>query len=376
MNKRRMGKVLTVLLSVLLVCLAIVLLVTWNGAPRKVPGLTGKERTLLRIWVVDAPGGAVSWLKGQLRTFEKQHPGLSTYLRTVDAAELSAPDAVLPDMVLYMPGNVTVPETLFVPMTGEVTVREDGLIREELLRCGRWQGMQYGLPLCWAGWVLAIDSALEPGTAVTPAPTTLLGKPVSTDGPATQEPGYPMEEAMQAEHALQAPAGTALFTLGLLLEHHPPLPEDFAALSSGEVYAAFQKRQCATAMLTTGQVTAFEGIVSGGGGFPFRVMTAEEVITDQVWLASITPDAPKEAAWLLAHLTSAEAQTALSSQGLFTVRRDMTLYASGMPAKVERAGRSSLAAINAYIPAADVLPAAWQFFQGTSTLDEALLPLL
>ena len=67
----------------------------------EVPGLKGKERTLLRIWVTEAPGGAVSWLKGQLRAFEKQHPGVSTYLRTVDAAELAHPEAVLPDVVLY-----------------------------------------------------------------------------------------------------------------------------------------------------------------------------------------------------------------------------------------------------------------------------------
>lgn len=376
MNKHRWIRALTALLSVALIGLLIVGLTSMNGTNQVIPGLTGKERTLLRIWVVDGPGGAVSWLKGQLKTFEKKHPGVSTYLRKVDAAELSDRDTVLPDVVLYIPGNLTAPESLFLPMTGEAIIREDGLVREELLRCGRWQGKQYGLPLCWAGWILAIDSALEPGTAATPAPTTLLGKPAATDANTPPELGYPMEAAQHTDCTLQAPGGTALFTLGLLLEKHPPLPNDFATLSSGDVYAAFQKRQCATAMLTTGQVTAFEGIVSGGGGFPFRIMAADEVVTDQVWLASITPDAPKEAALLLARLTSAEAQKSLAAQGLFTVRRDLTLYAAGTSAKVEQAGRASLAAINAYIPTEDVRSDAWQFFQGTRTLDEALLPLL
>ena len=152
------------------------------------PSLSAAERTLLRIWILDAPGGGQSWLKQQLRQYEKQHPGVSTYLRTVSAQELIDPDVILPDIVLYMPGQITQPEALFMPLSGS-TVARDGLLRAELLRCGRWQGNQYGLPLCWGGWVLAIDSALEPEQAVTPAPTTLLGKPAMTAASATQEPG-------------------------------------------------------------------------------------------------------------------------------------------------------------------------------------------
>ena len=335
----------------------------------EVPGLKGKERTLLRIWVTEAPGGAVSWLKGQLRAFEKQHPGVSTYLRTVDAAELAHPEAVLPDVVLYMPGDVSAPDGLFLPMTGEATAREGGLLREELLRCGRWRGTQYGLPLCWGAWVLAIDGTLEPDRASTPAPTTLLGRPAATDAPSTPEPGYPMEAASKAACALQSPKGAALFTLGRLLEGYPPLPENFAALPSAEVFAAFRSGKCATAMLTTGQVMALTER-------PFRVLATEEVITDQVWLGSITKGAPKEAALLLAHLTGPEAQNALSAQGLHNVREDLTLYTVGVPARVESAARKALTAINAYTDAQQAEAAAWQFFQGTIPLDEALLPLL
>ena len=363
--KRR--RIITCILCLGLLAGAAVLLM--RPISGKISGLTEKERTLLRIWVIDAPGGAVNWLKNQLKGFEKRYPGVSTYLRTVDAAELAAPDAVLPDLVLHMPGNITAPERLFLPMTGEATVRDGGLLREELLRCGRWQGKQYGLPLCWAGWVLAIDGSLEPESAATPAPTTLLGKPAATEAPATPEPDYPMEAASQAACALQAPKGAALFTLGLLVMEHPPLPEDFAALSSAEVFAAFRTGKAATAMLTTGQVTALTER-------PFRVMAAEEVITDQVWLGSVTQGAPKEAALLLAHLTSPAAQEALSAQGLHTVRSDLALYTTGVSARVESAGRKALTAINAYAEAQQAESAAWQFFQGSMTLDEALLPLL
>lgn len=376
MNKRRITKTAAAIICIGLIGLIAAHIPALTGKSADIPGLTASERVLLRIWVVDAPGGASAWLKGQLRQFEKQHPGVSTYLRTVSPEELTSPDTLLPDVVLYQPGSLTSPEALFLPLSGEMTARE-GMLREELLRCGRWRGQQYGLPVCWGAWVLAIDSALEPGSAVTPAPTTLLGKPAATSTTgATPEPGYPLDAAAKADCALQSPGGAALFTLGLLLEDAPPLPEGFGTLSSADVYASFQKRQCVTAMLTTGQMTAFAGLVSGGSGFPFRTMVADEVITDQVWLASVTADAPQEAALLLSYLVSREAQKALSAQGLHTVRNDLTLYAQGMSARVEASARRGLSAVNAYLPAADVQSAAWQFFQRRLTLSEALLPLL
>ena len=341
-----------------------------------VPGLTGKQRTLLRIWTVGSPGGGQAWLKQQLRAFEKANPGISTWVRTVATEDLGNPENVLPDVVLYMPGDLTDPDTLFLPLAGEVVTR-DGLLREELLRCGRWQQAQYGLPLCWGGWVLAIDAALEPGAAFTPAPTTLLGRPAAThDAMTTQAPGYPYDAAAQADCSLQSPGGCALFTAGSLLETHPPLPEDFGTRPASEVYAAFRSRQCPTAMLTTGQATAFASLTSGGSGFPFRLMVPDEIITDQIWLASITADAPPAAAMLLSHLTAADAQKGLAAQELHTVRKDLTLYAAGAAAQMEQAGQRALAAINAYVPSTQVQQSAWQFFQGTMTLNEALLPLM
>ena len=90
-----------------LICAGGIIWAAWllpqmNGQGR-IPGLTAEDRTLLRIWVVNAPGGGQAWLKGQLRQFEKQHPQVSTYLRTVSAEALFAPESVLPDVVLYMP---------------------------------------------------------------------------------------------------------------------------------------------------------------------------------------------------------------------------------------------------------------------------------
>ena len=332
-----------------------------------IPGLEGGERTLLRIWVTGSPGGGQAWLTRQLAAYEKQHPGVMTHLRSVPPQELSSPDAVPPDMVLCLPGDVTDPAEHFTPLPA------DAALREPLLQCGRWQGTQYALPLCWGAWVLAIDSALDPVPATTPGPATLLGRPAATDAPATP-PVYPLEAASGADQALQSPGGAALLTLAELLaaDERPPLPADLAQLSSADVYAAFQARRTTTAMLTTGQAIAFSGIVSAGKGFPFRMMAPDSVVTDQVWLACLTPDAPPVAADLLTFLTSAKAQAELTTQGLHTVRDDLTLYAAGFSAQVESAARSDLTAVNAFLQAEEARAIAWQAFQGTLDLSVAL----
>ncbi|MCH5287858.1 MAG: hypothetical protein J1E43_10575 [Christensenellaceae bacterium] len=329
------------------------------------------DRTLLRVWVTSSIGGGQAWLKEQLKAWEKRNPGVMTYLRTVSPEEIAEEGAVLPDVILYMPGDFAAPEEIFSPLSGELNARES------LLRAGKWRNQQYGLPLCYGAWVLAIDSAIEPGSAATPAPTTLLGRPAATDpAQATEEPGFPLEAASRAEVALQAPAGCGLFSLLSLLEERPALPDDFASLTAAEVYSGFLARKYASALLTTGQLTALTSLTASGSGFPFRVLAPREVITDQVWFGSVVEGASGEAASLLAYLTGTEAQRALTKQGLHTVREDLRLYAVGPEAQVETAAGRSLTAINAYIPATDVQAAAWQVFTGREDISGGLLPLL
>lgn len=340
-------------------------------AQPEVAGLQGHERTLLRVWIISSPGGGQAWLTSQLRTYERQNPGVMTHLRIVPAAEVFAENAVLPDVILHMPGDLTDPDGLLAPVAAE------DAIRAPLLRCGSHQGTLYGLPLCWGAWVLAIDSALDPVPAATPEPASLWGRPAATEAP-HEEPGYPIAAASETERPLLSSGGAALLTLAELLPRgaRPDVPDSSVQLTSGETYAAFQTRQCASAMLTTGQATAFSSLVSGGKGFPFRIMVPAEVVTDLVWLGGVTQDAPPEAAALLAFLTGADAQKALAAQGLHTVRDDLTLYAAGFSARVEQAGLRGLYAVNAYLPPEALQSAAWQVFQGTRSMADALPPLL
>lgn len=350
-----------------LICLIALLLtgiVLWYAMSAKpsqesLPGADAAQRRLLRIWVTSSIGGGESWLRDCLKAWEKANPGTLTFLRTVSADELTREGAVLPDILLYTPGVITAPQDHFAPISGVEGVREP------LLRAGRWQTLQYGLPLCYAGYALAVDSAIEPQLAVTPAPTTLLGRPAATINPdATATPGLPDNAT------LLAPKGCGLFTLGILLDDRPALSDDFATTDTADVYRRFQARQATSALLTTGQITALNGV------FPLRVITPSEVLTDQVLMASIFPDADASAAELLRYLISAECQRKLTQQSLHTVREDLRLYAAGTEALIETAASRALTVINAYVPSADVEAAAWQFFHGRTGISEVLMPLL
>ncbi len=339
-----------------LVALAAAGLVLWQAlaggpVPEALPGGSAAQRQLVRIWVCSSPGGGEGWLRACLKKWEKQYPQVMTFLRTVTADEIAREDAVLPDILLYTPGDITAPEACLAPLEGIAG------LREPLLRAGRWQGAQYGLPLCYGGYAIAIDSAAEPHLAATPAPTTLLGRPAATQPPDAPTPGLP-EGA-----SLLAPGGCGLFTLALMRE----IPPVDGTLTSAEVFARFRARQAPAALLTTGQITALNGA--------FRVLTPGEVITDQVWFASLFPGAGEAAARLLAWLVQPESQRLLASQGLYTVREDLRLYATGTQAAMESAARA-LTVINAYVPAADVEVSAWQAAQGRVSLDDALLPLI
>lgn len=320
--------------------------------PERLPGSDAPRRRLVRIWVTSSVGGGESWLRACLKKWEKQHPEAMTFLRSVTPEELAREDAVLPDILLYTPGDVTAPEEHFAPITGITG------LREPLLRAGRWQGRQYGLPLCYGGYAIALDSAAGLPLAATPAPTTLLGRTAATQAPDAPTPGLPDGVSTLAGK------GCGLFTLGLM-----DAPTDAPLLPQAEVFARFRSRQTTAALLTTGQITALNGV------FPFRVLTPGEVITDQVWFASLFPQADESAAQLLSFLVQPACQRLLSAQELHTVREDLHLYAAGTGAAMEAAGRE-LTVINAYVPAADAEAAAWQYHQHRLTLDEALLPLL
>ena len=95
-----------------------------------------------------------------------------------------------------------------------------------------------------------------------------------------------------------------------------------------------------------------------------------------MWLGSLLSGAGEDAASLLASLIAPAAQRRLASQGLYTVRDDLKLYAAGIPDLMERAAARSLTAISAYIDPQEVDSAAWRVLSGLEGLSAALMPLL
>ena len=349
-------RVFLCLAALMLTALAVLRCLMLPHLPERLPGAEAPQRRLVRVWVCSSVGGGESWLRQSLKAWEKKNPGIMTFLRVVTTDELTREGTVLPDVLLYTPGTLTAPQEWFVPLNNVAG------IREPLLRAGRWQNQQYALPLCYAGYALAIDSAAEPQPAATPAPTTLLGRPAATaEAASSPTPGIP-ENA-----GILAPGGCGLFTLGILASDSAP---PASTMEQNSVYQQFRARQAAAALLTTGQITALQGT------FPFRVITPGEVITDQVFMASLFPGAEACAADLLAYLISPECQRTLSQQGLYTVREDLRLYAAGTEGLMETAAARLLTAINAYIPKEETDAAAWQYIQGQQGLSTALTPLL
>lgn len=366
--KKRLSRALAFLLSLLF--LVIIPPVLRRDSPKSaLPGTEEPPRQLIRIWVASAPGGGMAWLKSQLRSFEKSHPGAACYVRQVTPDLLIADASPLPDVVLFMPGEITAPERLLLPLTGALQGEES------LLRAGRWQGLQYAAPLCWSGWVLAIDSQYDDIPAVTPAPTTLLGRPAPTsDAQPTATPGFPLVKAQAAQTPLLAPQSAGLFSLRSLTGGNA-LPLQTEPLASAAVYESFLARKAAAALLTTGQATALQSLQSAGRGFPCRILTPREIITDQVWMAGLCSDSPAAAA-LLAYLTGEQAQRQLAAQGLYAVSLAQPLYGDSFPAQMETAARRSLTAVNAFLPKEAVSQAAWQAYTGAMDVETALLPLL
>lgn len=370
MNKRRALCAAALLATVLAVVLIPAL--TRRTGSERVPGAEKAERRLLRVWMISSPGGGDGWVREQLAAFEAANPGLMTYLRQATPAMCMEQDVVLPDVILFMPGDFVAPEELFVPLSGVMNAQEAAL------RSGRWQGQQYALPLCYGGYLLAVDASYTPDAAQTPAPTTLLGRPAATpEDDAATPPVYPAEAVAAAEDPLQAPSGAGLFALTTLLaDARPHVAEDFGTLSAGTVYSRFVAKKCASALLTTGQYAALCELISAGRAFPVKTFVPDTVVTDQVLLGGVVRGGSAEGAALLGFLTSSEAQKALGRRALFSVAGGTRLYASGESGQVEAAAGRSLTMINAFVKSEDTAAAAWQCWQGTAGLSEALLPLL
>ena len=295
------------------------------------PGISAPETRLLRVWLIEENLSASSWLKRQAARFEDVEGGVSVYLRTARPQELSQPDSVLPDLVVFSPGAVKCPENLFLPLTGEFPLA-DGV-----LRAGKWQMLQYAVPICMDGYVLAFDPALTGAAAATPAPTPLLGiggAPSATFAPEKENTFDDLfasltkvQRGKNTACDFQCAAGMPLMLFSSLCggrRNFPAgsLPSNFGTASQDTVLGDFLSSRCRAAILPARHLRSL-----ALRGKPFALMTMPVRATDMYLAAGIVKGEGRDLARkYLMMLLSLEGQQDLYQSGLLAVSRAVSLY--------------------------------------------------
>lgn len=204
MSARRAGLLSALLATAALLCAMPGL---WRGAMRADSNrmderLRPPRTRTLTVWLL--PGGVDDrkLLNEACAAFEKEAGDVRVFLRTVDAQELMAADAVLPDVALMACGSLTEPERALLPLS------VDG----EMDASGRSGGVWYAMPLWLAPNVLSLPAEW---LRAQPAPQadSLLGAPAP---PEEEDGGGELEAAalpwrrLLGEKGLALPKGVAL----------------------------------------------------------------------------------------------------------------------------------------------------------------------
>ena len=318
------------------------------------PGITAPEKRLLRVWLIEDTLSASSWLKRQAARFEDAQKGISVYIRTARTQELTSPDTILPDMILFRPGTVKNPEGLFLPLTGDYPLSDGAQ------RAGRWQGMQYAMPVCMDGYVLAFDPALTGAVAATPAPTPLLGigaSPANTPSPEKSSSFEDLVSSLslvpRSKNAVcdfQCASGMPLMLFSALsggMARFPPgaLPSNFGSVTQDAAYSEFLSGRSRAAMLSSRQL---RGLAAQSK--PFALIAPPLPVTDMYLAAGIVKGGGSDMALqYLMQLLSREGQQDLAQGGIMAVSREVSPYgADPVFSQVEGSLRGDLILPNAF----------------------------
>ena len=318
------------------------------------PGISAPQMRLLRVWLIEDSLSASSWIKRQAARMEDAQKGISVYLRTARPQELLQPDSVLPDLILFMPGAVKDPESLLLPLTGEFPLADGAM------RAGRWKGMQYAVPVCMDGYVLAYDPALTGAAAATPAPTPLLGIGAAPSLTPAPEKETSFDDLLSSLAKVPRGKNTACdfqcaAGMPLMLFSHlsggkaslpaASLPSGFGTSSKDDVYGEFLSGRCRAAMLPSRQLRSL-----ALKGKPFALLMPPLPATDMYLAAGIVQGEGRDLALeYLLMLLSQQGQQDLSQSGLIPVSQAVSAYgADPVFSQVEGSFKSDLILPNAF----------------------------
>ena len=210
MSTRRTGILTALLLTAALMCAMPGL---WQSVIHTDPwrvddSLRPPQTETLTVWLLPGQIDNQKLIRQCCSTFEKEQQGVRVFLRRVTAEELTDPESVLPDAVLFETGSIANPEQILLPLTGMKTDDASGI----------YAGLRYAVPLWLEANVLSLPSEWFDTPAATPEPSSFFAlestAPPQEDNDLIRD--VPWTHLLQPG-ALKMPEGIALQQLLILL---------------------------------------------------------------------------------------------------------------------------------------------------------------
>ena len=213
MSTRRTGILTALLLTAALMCAMPGL---WQSVIHTDPwrvddSLRPPQTETLTVWLLPGQIDDQKLIRQCCSAFEKEQQGVRVFLRRVTAEELTDPESVLPDAVLFETGSIANPEQILLPLTGMKTDDASGI----------YAGLRYAVPLWLEANVLSLPSEWFDTPAATPEPSSFFAlestAPPQEDNDLIRD--VPWTHLLQPG-ALKMPEGIALQQLLMTCPNH------------------------------------------------------------------------------------------------------------------------------------------------------------
>jgi|GEM_PF-876157 len=291
-------------------------------------------RTLV-VWVISDAAEDRKLLSTLCSAFEKEQKGLHVYLRRVDAEELYAQDAVLPDVLMHVTGEITASEEILLPLH-----MPDGM-PELLASSGRSKGVQYALPLWYSPNVLSLPRSwfvTEGKDQVTITEGAYFS--LQTPTPTEVDPDLPVIDNLPWAKLTECGTIRSLSSVGfqqLLLCCPMSLRQ--------ELSACVPTNESAPEEALLQSLTQHESAVAAGSALAGVALSP--VVSDRVRYVSLCRDGADARAFA-AYLLSDAAQQQTAAHLLLPVQNSLQWPGSGLMSELGRAAQESLLLPNCF----------------------------
>ena len=211
MSTRRTGILTALLLTAALMCAMPGLWHSVQNTGRTDASLRPPQMSTLTVWLLPGQIEDLKLIRQCCSAFEKEHRGVRIFLRRVTAEELTDPESVLPDAVLFETGSIAIPDQVFLPLSGIDS--EDA--------SGMYAGLRYAVPLWLEASVLSLPAEWFETPSVTPPPSSFFAlespEPQQEENSVIRE--IPWTHLLQPG-ALKMPEGVALQQLMMTCPNH------------------------------------------------------------------------------------------------------------------------------------------------------------